>query len=859
MDRWRMRRLARLTGLVLLFGTIAGFALSILGGEAQAVTLQPFTVEKMTDRAESIVLARVTAVSSRLVIGPVGSASGRTIVTDVQLDILEVLKGKQAEHLRLTLPGGTADGTTLFMDYVPCFTEGETCVLFLRHDGQVYAGIQGKLRMAAGYLPDQRLSLVQFRSLASGLGSVAPREMLASGISGAAGSSASVGEGGPTITGITPSSASAGTNSRVTIRGVNFGEAAGSVDFFYGGSLSQPTIKAPTISWSGTAIVCVVPTGIIEDYKASAGSGPVTVTDASGRTSPGFDFHVTFSNMDRPWRTWTVGYRTNANFANVAHAEAMIDAAARTWNGVSGFRFDDLGACSTTTYSWDGHNDVFWSTELPEGTIGGALTWIAEGQLDKPIEADIGFNASLKWGDGSNGTFDLQAVALHEMGHIIGLRDLYGPGDSDKVMYGFGDVGPGRRALTPDEIAGALYVYGPATGRGVDVYDPQAGGYRDDTTLFTDVDAANPYFAAIAGLVGNGIVSGFSDGTFRPSCTVTRQQFAKMIVKGLGLEVTGSESCPFTDVASCGGPDPFYPAKYVAVCAASRITIGKTETAFGPADAITREQLVTMAARAVGLAPPPASYEPEISAGQFSHEEHFANAVGAEYSGLLDGLVGLDAGFRFQGPCTRAECAQILSNLFEQHPASGSQILLSDDFSGDSVGWPDLQLPDWRWLHDAAAGAYVCTIDSPNTIALSSLPGEWSNCRVEVDVHGEPSTDEVTYGIAFGISDDGSDLYGFTLSTRGTWRLWHRTGGMFGREEVLVEKQSIVVNKGRARNRMGVAVSGDTASLIVNGSELYRLSFARDQVTVGLLAGSPSAPQGQIRAVFDNFKIWSIR
>ena len=49
-----------------------------------------------------------------------------------------------------------------------------------------------------------------------------------------------------------------------------------------------------------------------------------------------------------------------------------------------------------------------------------------------------------------------------------------------------------------------------------------------------------------------------------------------MIVKTLGLTVTGLESCPFGDVSrGLSAGDPLYPDKYVAVCAAAGITTGK--------------------------------------------------------------------------------------------------------------------------------------------------------------------------------------------------------------------------------------------------------------------------------------------
>jgi hypothetical protein len=179
---------------------------------------------------------------------------------------------------------------------------------------------------------------------------------------------------------------------------------------------------------------------------------------------------------------------------------------------------------------------------------------------------------------------------------------------------------------------------------------------------FTDV-AGSPYATAIYDLVDRGIITGFPDGTFKPNDSVSRQQFAKMVVKALAYEVTGSEICPFADVPPAAGSDPLYPRVYVAVCAAHGVTAGKTATSFAPYDAISRQQLVTMLVRAAALASPPASYSPSVTPGQFSSDEHYLNACKAEYAGLLDGIVGLGPSFYFLGASTRAECAQLLYNL----------------------------------------------------------------------------------------------------------------------------------------------------------------------------------------------------
>jgi len=224
---------------------------------------------------------------------------------------------------------------------------------------------------------------------------------------------------------------------------------------------------------------------------------------------------------------------------------------------------------------------------------------------------------------------------------------------------------------------------------------------------FTDVSAGHPYRTAINELSTLGVIAGFEDGTFRPDAPVTRQQFAKMIVKTLGLEVNGSEVCPFTDVPNQVGIDPMYPSKYVAVCAAHGITLGKTSTRFAPADSITRQQLITMITRAANLPSPPSSYVPPFSPGQFSPQEHYQNATKAAYAGLLRDLQGLGAGFNFFAPASRGECSQLLWNLLEGPGGPPASNVIKYYGSGDQVidveKWP---VPALVWIQGNAGSRH---------------------------------------------------------------------------------------------------------------------------------------------------------
>ena len=161
------------------------------------------------------------------------------------------------------------------------------------------------------------------------------------------------------------------------------------------------------------------------------------------------------------------------------------------------------------------------------------------------------------------------------------------------------------------------------------------------TPSFPDVPTTYPYYAAITDLASRNIIGGYTNGNFGPGDSVTRQQFAKMAVLTGGYPVSEANVCPFVDVPK-GGPVTLYPDNYIAVCAANGITTGKTPTTFDPTGNITRYQVVSMVVRMADnlqpglLVTPPASYTGTGTWG--ADPTHGANALRAEYNGLLSGL-----------------------------------------------------------------------------------------------------------------------------------------------------------------------------------------------------------------------------
>ncbi|MBU2601749.1 MAG: cell wall-binding repeat-containing protein [Actinobacteria bacterium] len=261
----------------------------------------------------------------------------------------------------------------------------------------------------------------------------------------------------PVITSIDPGRQSAGASSQVTVRGTGFGSTPGRVEFF--SSPGGAKVSAPISSWSDTEIVCYVPNGQLTGFPGSASSGPVTVRNSSGQRSEGFPFSVTFAYSGSKLDVHASrDYRVNPNTPDTADEKRLVDAAVNAWGKESEFFLVDTGTCSAQIWDYNQQSELFWTTDLPGGVVAATGTYSDDSGVR---EFDVGFNDDYLWGDGTGGSYDVQSVAMHELGHAAGLLDLYGAEDVGKVMYGFGSAGERLRALHPDDKAGVLSLYGP--------------------------------------------------------------------------------------------------------------------------------------------------------------------------------------------------------------------------------------------------------------------------------------------------------------------------------------------------------------------------------------------------------------
>lgn len=175
-------------------------------------------------------------------------------------------------------------------------------------------------------------------------------------------------------------------------------------------------------------------------------------------------------------------YHINPNTTDTTGEATAVENAFNTWENVTTSYMDFTRGSDTsaTNYGTDSNNYIIgWSTNLSSSTI--AVCWITYSTTTgRILDADIEFNdGDYDWNTSGSPTLlqmDVQNIATHEIGHFLGLADLYASTDTysndpdsdsvtiEKTMYGKASGGETKKGtLHTDDINGASYLYPTGT------------------------------------------------------------------------------------------------------------------------------------------------------------------------------------------------------------------------------------------------------------------------------------------------------------------------------------------------------------------------------------------------------------
>lgn len=110
---------------------------------------------------------------------------------------------------------------------------------------------------------------------------------------------------------------------------------------------------------------------------------------------------------------------------------------------------------------------------------------------------------------------------------------------------------------------------------------------------FLDVPENHKNATAIEYLQENGVIQGYSDGTFKPNNTINRAEFLKIIIEGSDIPTDITNNAPFPDVQN----DAWY-GKYVKKAYHEGWIIGYTDGKFKPEREISKVEALKIIAKA---------------------------------------------------------------------------------------------------------------------------------------------------------------------------------------------------------------------------------------------------------------------
>lgn len=177
---------------------------------------------------------------------------------------------------------------------------------------------------------------------------------------------------------------------------------------------------------------------------------------------------------------------------------------------------------------------------------------------------------------------------------------------------------------------------------------------------FSDVSPGDYFYEDVRYLYCQGAISGYADGTFRPSSDTTRAQICKILILANGWQINTEGAPHFRDVDAS---NPFF--NYIETAYNYSAIDGYGDSSFRPGNSVTRGQISKIASLAEGwplLNPPGADFS-DVPAGS----AFFPYVETAYCHGILSGYS--DGTFRPSNNATRGQLSKIIHKaLFAPAP-----------------------------------------------------------------------------------------------------------------------------------------------------------------------------------------------
>lgn len=160
-------------------------------------------------------------------------------------------------------------------------------------------------------------------------------------------------------------------------------------------------------------------------------------------------------------------------------------------------------------------------------------------------------------------------------------------------------------------------------------------------------------------LYKEGVISGDGDGKFHPNRQVTREEFLKMLIEALKIDVASKEAAEFDD---CDANAWYYP--YVQIASSNKITKGINRKNFGIGQNITRQDMAVLLSKALAVKNVTAIESDYVFDDDNKIGDYAKSDVSKMYSlGMISGMG--NGTFAPQEFTTRAQAAVIIGRALE--------------------------------------------------------------------------------------------------------------------------------------------------------------------------------------------------